>query len=86
MALTCQTEQQAEDDDELEENGQPLKSVKLPAGADSGETSCTCPCGGGVMVATLLKKVQAENLNDPSKEDDSHQWSDGSDIFVRKRH
>ena len=53
-SLTCQTEYQTEDDEELEEDRQPLKAVKLPAAADSRESRCSGPSRGGVVAATLL--------------------------------
>ena len=39
-----------------------------------------------MLVAGLLQEPQAEHLDDPSDEDQSHQWGDGRDVLSRQRH
>ena len=84
--LTWQGEQQAQDDEELEPNGQPLETVQLPATAESRETSASSPCWCMVVGAALLEVPQAKQLNYPADEDEPHQRSYGRDVFCRKCH
>ena len=84
--LTCQCEHKPQNNDQLDQDGGPLKAVHLPACADSGEACSGCPSWRCMPVARLLQKPQAEDLNNPSDEDQADEWGDGCDVLGRQRH
>lgn len=86
LKLTCQGEHEPQNDDQLDQDGGPLKAVHLPACGHSGEARRGRPSWRCMPVTRLLQEPQAKHLNDPSDEDQTHKWGDGCDVLSRQRH